>query len=63
MNWARLATDHRMAKVVKFPHRSQETAHRSLVDIGAQNLMIQIDPGDTETLEFLVNEIVPKIKG
>jgi hypothetical protein len=46
-----------------FPHRSQDTAHRSLVDIGAQNLMVQIDPGDTETLEFLVIEIVPKIKG
>lgn len=52
-----------MAKVVMFPRRSQETAHRSLVDIGAQNLMSQIDPGDTETLELLVNEIVPKIKG
>lgn len=36
--------------------------YQSLVDVGAQYFVIQVDSGDTETLELLAREVVPHVK-
>ena len=35
--------------------------YQSLVDVGAQYFVIQIDSGDTETIELLAREVVPRV--
>jgi alkanesulfonate monooxygenase SsuD/methylene tetrahydromethanopterin reductase-like flavin-dependent oxidoreductase (luciferase family) len=35
--------------------------YQSLVDVGAQYFVIQVDSGDTETMELLAREIVPHV--
>jgi alkanesulfonate monooxygenase SsuD/methylene tetrahydromethanopterin reductase-like flavin-dependent oxidoreductase (luciferase family) len=37
--------------------------YQSLVDVGAQYFVIQIDSGDVETMELLAGEIVPRVTG
>jgi alkanesulfonate monooxygenase SsuD/methylene tetrahydromethanopterin reductase-like flavin-dependent oxidoreductase (luciferase family) len=35
--------------------------YQSLADVGAQYFVIQVDSGDTETLELLAREVVPRV--
>jgi hypothetical protein len=35
--------------------------YQSLVDVGAQYFVIQIDSGDTETIELLARQVIPQV--
>jgi hypothetical protein len=35
--------------------------YQSLVDVGAQYFIMQVDSSDTETMELLAREIVPRV--
>jgi hypothetical protein len=37
--------------------------YQSLVDVGTQYFVIQIDARDTETIELLANQVVPVVAG
>ena len=41
----------------------EQVAHyyQSLVDVGAQYFIMQVDSSDTETMELLAREIVPRV--